>query len=409
MLLSALLAVAIHVVPTQALVDEPVAVTVVDLKPRQHVIVTAEMDGWVSSAEFCADRKGVVRLSDQPIQGTWKNADPMGFVWSMQSKNPGFPKKPHKTPIEIKALVDGKVAAVATLQRTALKEGIVVTEIKNEDVVGTLYVPPSNKPLPGIVVFSGTSGLIPRPIAELFASRGFIALAAGYFGNDGLPKHLHEISLEQVQKAVHFLKKDPRVGKVGIYGISRGGELVLLCASHFPEDIHAVVSIVPSSVSNGGFPDITRSAWTLKGSPLPVAPVVVPDLRKASTQKAAMATTSAFLGGAQKQGFREAAIPVEQIKAPVLLVAGEDDGLWPSAFYARQVASRLRVPYELYIYPKAGHMLCPCYIPTTCRNDLFPTKGVDVWLSFGGEAAADAHACKDSWGRILNFYRKNLK
>ena len=58
---------------------------------------------------------------------------------------------------------------------------------------------------------------------------------------------------------------------------------------------------------------------------------------------------------------RAAAIPVERIEAPILLLSGDFDDLWPSTLGGEQVIKRLRAndfPYkaEHIAYPGAGHM-----------------------------------------------------
>ncbi len=60
-------------------------------------------------------------------------------------------------------------------------------------------------------------------------------------------------------------------------------------------------------------------------------------------------------------GPRAAAIPVERIEAPILLLSGDFDELWPSTLGGEQVIKRLRAndfPYkaEHIAYPGAGHM-----------------------------------------------------
>jgi hypothetical protein len=53
-----------------------------------------------------------------------------------------------------------------------------------------------------------------------------------------------------------------------------------------------------------------------------------------------------------------AAIPVERAKARIVLVAGGDDAMWPSVWFAETVAARLADAGKAAImvsYPAAGH------------------------------------------------------
>ncbi|MDQ3039641.1 MAG: hypothetical protein M3Q51_09075, partial [Pseudomonadota bacterium] len=85
-----------------------------------------------------------------------------------------------------------------------------------------------------------------KPQRERFLDQGYAMLAVGYFGAPNSPEQLDRISLDGIHDAILKAAKDPRVdGRcIGVIGGSRGGELALLLASHYP-DIHAVVAIVP--------------------------------------------------------------------------------------------------------------------------------------------------------------------
>ena len=67
--------------------------------------------------------------------------------------------------------------------------------------------------------------------------------------------------------------------RLGVTGLSRGGELALLLGTTFPQKVGAIVGLVPSGVVMPGFGSdpsaSTRSAWSYEGSPLPFVPVDV--------------------------------------------------------------------------------------------------------------------------------------
>lgn len=102
-----------------------------------------------------------------------------------------------------------------------------------------------------------------------------------------------------------------------------------------------------------------------------------------------------------------AAIPVERIQGPVLLVSGEDDQLWPSKDLADMVFQRLvqhahPYPFEHLSYRGAGHAAFG--VPDV------PTYGSSATPLFvlGGTPAGNARARADSWPRMLAFLREHL-
>jgi len=78
----------LRVTPDPVRVDEPFAITLQDLSPWQRVTLRARcVDAydveWRSRATFRADFLGTVDVSRQsPIEGSYKDTDPIGLVWS---------------------------------------------------------------------------------------------------------------------------------------------------------------------------------------------------------------------------------------------------------------------------------------------------------------------------------------
>ena len=115
------------------------------------------------------------------------------------------------------------------------KSQIIKTPI-SEEFIGTLFIPESQKQFLAVIVLPGSEGGIPESVARHLASFGYVVLALGYFGKDGLPQLLENIPLEYFQKALSRLKSMPQVKEsaLSILGYSRGGELALLLGSLFP-------------------------------------------------------------------------------------------------------------------------------------------------------------------------------
>ncbi|MDQ3159934.1 MAG: hypothetical protein M3Q51_02805 [Pseudomonadota bacterium] len=180
-----------------------------------------------------------------------------------------------------------------------------------------------------------------KPQRERFLDQGYAMLAVGYFGTPNSPEQLDRISLDGIHDAILKAAKDPRVdGRcIGVIGGSRGGELALLLASHYP-DIHAVVAIVPGSAVFPALTDaMTTPGFSLHDKSLPFVPVpwsattnlLVHDLRGAFDK---MVSNTAAMDAA--------AIPVERINGPVYFVSASEDEFWPSRDMSDAMMARLK-------------------------------------------------------------------
>jgi dienelactone hydrolase len=103
-----------------------------------------------------------------------------------------------------------------------------------------------------------------------------------------------------------------------------------------------------------------------------------------------------------------AAIPVERIDGPVMLVAGDADDLWPSGEMARQVRDRVaavpgRVGDVVLIYVGAGHRIGKSFLPAGS------TRVAGGRLETGGTPRANAAAQADAWPRVLRFLSAALR
>ena len=235
--------------------------------------------------------------------------------------------------------------------------------VLGQPFVANLALPRAKAPYAGVLVVGGSGGGIAWQDywSEILVRQGFAALALAYFGMEGLPKDLDEIPLEYFVGALEYLQRQPEIDRtrIGVLGLSRGGELALLLASHAPA-IRAVVAFVPSSVifqsavsmEAGQKP---RSSWTLYGRPLPFVPI--------QAGKAAEPLVNQFRRALeQRDHVTKATIPVERIRGPILLLSGKEDTTWPSTDMSEMIIRRLRerkfrFSYEHIAYEDAGHMI----------------------------------------------------
>ena len=416
--------------PVSALVDAAVGVRVTGCRPRAAVTVRARVDDplrgrWESRAVFEADAAGVVDLaSARPVAGGYTTADPFGLLWSLE-RDPGslplagFAGPSGAVDVELAIEVDG-AADRARIRRGFMGPGIAREPVRDDGLVGTFFGPADGTARPGVLVVGGSDGGLSEGMAALFASHGFAVLALAYFRAEHLPPDLMEIPLEYFETAIRWLGRRASVaaGGLGVVGRSRGGELALLLAATFPE-ITAVVGYVPSGVVHAGIAAspaagaAPRSAWTYRGKPLPFVPPPIdgrsPGPATASPD-APLELTPLFLKCLQDRAAVEAAaIAVERIRGPVLLISGEDDRLWPSPVLAEIAAARLAAHTRAVThlrYSGAGHMIGPVGLPATANTILHPLRGRAMAL--GGTPAGNAAAAADSWPRVLQFLRTGL-
>lgn len=431
-LASALLAQSPHLLvkqPSGNSIDREIQIQVERLEPFQEIeIKTEALDQkgnlWFSQATFHANAQGLVNVaSSRPIPtSSYEGIDSMGLFWSMLpvsgDTSASFKCKDDAAPVEIKLYIADNLVAQKTVTRYLRATDVQRIDIRENGLVGTLFIPPSEHPLPVIITLSGSNGGLSENRAKLLASNGFSVLALGYFGADGLPSNLQDIPLEYFETAFAWLKEQPNVDSshIGLYGASRGAELSLILGSFFPDSVQSIVAIVPSSVVYGGLSETPVNAWVYQSKPiLPFAPVPQTDFEKGKgeTPENPANTRQSFLEGMKDTAaFTAASIPVENIRCPVLLVSGGDDQMWPSDLYAQQIMDRLEKNHSpincLHLhYPDAGHGINIPNLPIPGPTYYHPIS--KLWFSMGGSRAADAEASADSWEKITTFFHKTLE
>ncbi len=135
----------------------------------------------------------------------------------------------------------------------SVKKGLVYSEPEDSRLTLDLYLPEKPAtPLPCIVVIQGggfmaQTGQRFRPFAEHFAQNGFAAALISYRGR---PDHTYKDTMEDMNAAVRFLRKnaeshhiDP--SRIGAMGRSAGGTLAALLAvtAEGPDRIQAAAGI----------------------------------------------------------------------------------------------------------------------------------------------------------------------
>ncbi|MPY95730.1 MAG: hypothetical protein GEV08_22560 [Acidimicrobiia bacterium] len=411
----------LSVEPLAGPVDEAPRVVVEDVRPGRDVLLTiqttdANGNRWRSRTELSG------------AAGTAEStglADPSQPWWRMEFASEGV------APVAFAAPPDA-LAYDVTVESGSERLALTVSrqwcsQVERRAVSGEGYQLTSFTPLvgpgpwPGVVVVPGSTGAAAvEPMAALLASHGCAAAVLAYAGEPGLPPTVEAIPIEALAEGVRAFAAMPPVdgARLAVIASSAGTGGALSALATF-EDLapRCVVAIAPTSVVwqalGSGGPPPRASSWALGGEPLPWVPVHGEPSAQVIEHKLlerfphhptprALHMHEAFAKGLSDEGaVAAAAIPVERIDAPLLLLTGEDDRLWPSASMARAILARRRRDDDRHLtYPAAGHFLRPPITPTT-------VPWTDTYVS-GGEPAGNAAAQAQGWIAIRSFFDTHL-
>ncbi|HEY4941459.1 MAG TPA: acyl-CoA thioester hydrolase/BAAT C-terminal domain-containing protein [Rhizomicrobium sp.] len=231
---------------------------------------------------------------------------------------------------------------------------------------------------------------------------GFSVLYLCYFGCPGTPPQMANVPLETFDRALAFLRAQPGIDpdRIAVVGGSKGSEAALLLGTR-DRRLKAVVAAMPSSVAWPGSSAATamQSSWSVGGAPLPFLPYAFASFGKSGIfglYNDALPTLPQH---------PEAAIAVEQIAGPILLVCGEADTLWPSCPMADQISARLQAKGRpapvLLRYRDAGHGVFGTPVAKLDPN----YAGL---AHFGGSADGNAAARAEVWPKTIAFLKAAL-
>ncbi len=408
--------------PATALASDPVTINASGFSPGQPVGIRVKTtdengNGWESAAVFEADGSGTIDVSSQaPVSGAYDGVDPMGLFWSMRPSEPLeeslFIGDDAGYEVTISLEADGQTLQEQVVTRLKRSPDLVREDVLEGGVTGVFYYPEQSEPLPTILILGGSEGGIPEDAAGLWASHGYAALAIGYFAADGKPDILSEIPLETFDDALAWLSAHPAVDadRIAISGTSRGSEAALLTAVAHPE-LAAVIAVVPSSMVWSGFDFAGRgqnegrvpSAWTRNGEQLPSNDnsFSMETLRSLFGQPSKL--TGTFEAGLNSP-IEGSVIPVEEIEAPILLISGTDDMLWPSHEFALQIVDRLEAngfshPVENVVLEGTGHAVRATYEPPVF---------IGGTIVVGGSREANGKATGQNWQSRVDFLDEHL-
>lgn len=417
--------------PTECLVDQALVIRIRELRAGERVNVRLCSAGaanavLLSHALFVADADGVVDLSRQaPVAGSssYQGVDAMGLFWSrapLEASAAPHGIVAHKDPFTVTlsaSAEDGSASVTRHIKRTFASADVLSLEVRERGLVGRMFEPARPGPHPAVLVVGGSNGGLAwsQEMAALLASHGFAAFALAYFRVEGLPSTLDRIPLEYFDTALEWLAARPSVAAehIGVAGLSRGGELALLLGATYAR-ISAVVAWVPSGIVGPAFPSSGHGAWTLAGQEIPFASTLSYE-EWDEALASGLAREGSFdwilLPLQNAEYAAKATIPVERIQGPVLMVSGQDDGMWPSGELTGFAVRRFEKMgfahrVEHLSYPGAGHSIIWPNAPTTMLKSKHSVSGEDV--DMGGTPEGTAHARQDAWPRVLAFLKNAL-
>ena len=224
-----------------------------------------------------------------------------------------------------------------------------------------------------LIVCSGSDGDFEnsKKYAKFLSENGINSLALGYFNIPDGPNIIKKVPLEYVENASKYLKS---IGyeKIGIWGISIGSIYALLSGCYFPDLISLVIAASPcyfvvqamDSKKNILF---DSSSFSYKGEDIPYEPykVQMTMFKNIFYSIWNLEPNFSYLYEPLMNNVSEEhIIPVEKMKARIILFSGKLDHLWPSTQSGENIIQRLKekkypYPFEHIIFEYGGHMMIP--------------------------------------------------
>ena len=387
---------ALTVSPKQGIYDAPFEVQLKDAPPDSMAVIKtsrATDDGeiWMTTGAYKADEAGRIDAAKMPSRGgSYTGVSPHGLLCSalpsgvssfddyleLLVADPSLPRlfvpPIGPVPIKVEASINGKIVATATAVR-GHAINVAEEEVRTEAGLRGLYFAPDEGQTvrEPVLLLNGSGGGVRRYAAARLASHGHPTFAFAIYNYADLPTTLKNYPIERIRDAAHWLAQRAGVERVAVMGVSRGSEAAAHAAINFPEAFSAVILSVPSHLREGGAlgPDATTgdSAWTIGGKPLAVTDLGFtfddPRIFEAAKELPGFNASGMSLSVWGSEDLEaEFGTNFEAIDVPVLILAGAEDGIWPSWISAERIRRRMVGAgkgnlVDVRTYAGAGHSL----------------------------------------------------
>ena len=280
--------------------------------------------------------------------------------------------------------------------------GITGRRVSQGDLFGNYY--PARGPglHAAVLMLGGSEGGLGRDAtrdALALQQEGVTVLHISFFRAPGQPKSLELIPLETFGHALDWLARQPDVdaARLGMIGMSKGSEAVLLMASR-RDDLRVVVAGAPSAVVWPGVDwermgGLKASSWSLGAIPLPALPYGTFSWRSGMR--------SIYVNGLTNlTSHPDAVIPIERSRARILLVCGGRDQIWPSCAMAQQIKARAQT--------RGGPTVTILEYPNADHGVFGSPGGTSRRFGFSAKAEGNAAARLDGWPRVVAFLKTGL-
>ncbi|XP_077429723.1 bile acid-CoA:amino acid N-acyltransferase-like [Vanacampus margaritifer] len=410
--------------PARGLADDPISIKARFLPPHHPVTLCTQMrsedgDLWEAFGHYNTGADGTVNLTrDHSVGGSYLGCEPMGLFWALQPA-PGerdglrLRKKNVEIPLIVDiSLLDGHVSprekeiavlAVVTTERWYMAPGVQRIDIRQNGVVGTLFLPPGPGRFPAVLDLWGMGGGLVEYRSSLIASRGFASFSIAYVKHKDLTGQPDIYTLDAyMKKAFNILRDHPQIcsDRIGIIGLSYGVYLGLRMATHSNLNPSCLVCINGPAGSNVELLKIFCKAKASESDQR-----FWPRDEEGYLSFKDMSSPNNYSPGTQ--------VKIENLACPVMYILGEDDQNSPSTENSNLIENVLKTVgkshlYTCLSYPGAGHLIEPPYTPHS-RMSLWESKPEKMLALWGGYTAPHAAAQEDSWRKTLTFLDQNLR
>ncbi len=248
-----------------------------------------------------------------------------------------------------------------------------------------------------VVTFGGSEGSSNYNMAKMIANNGYEVLALYFFGQENQPKQLSRIPIEFFNNAIVYIKKHiSSLHPLSIIGASKGAELTLLLAENYSE-IDNLILIAPSAYrfQGLGMRNCTPS-WAYNNEDLPY----ISFNNVSAFERMKLDLEYSFLLPIKLRSYYDSAIKnavnaedarikVERFTGNILILLGEDDGMWNSYSMANKIKEAKPDNIEIVVYQNVGHA--------------FGVGRISGGYFMGGQNELNKIALTKSYEKILDY------